>query len=616
MAVKNKKNAVNPLNWKVPIVSKDGTPTPEFMQKWTQQGTTNAGIPDLTTAAGVSAVLDTLGLVQGDILYRDAAQWKVLAPGTLGFILKAGGAAANPAWESVSAALDGLGSVQGDILYRSGSAWTVLAPGTNGQLLSYNSTSHAPQWSSIVGVLLGSGAPASLQPAGTLYSRTDTAGVYSSQPVGAAPSVVQHKSLIQTSSIPGVVTLTGAPTPGNLILAFIAYGDNASVQPTVDTTKWTQFITATGTGSNIRGFAVYRYAQIGDVAALPAFCTAGSDYWAAAVYEVNSVTGTFGTDVILSEGAGQTGSAVVVTGNQLTVNANDLAIIAGGQYDGTTNPTISAPWVSDESANNAANFGSIVGGHRTVAAPATINGTLTFNQTTHSATGFQVVVANTGALVANWVLVGPQVIPVGANPSATGSDVAVNGAAATFMRSDGAPAIQKASSSVFGLSKVDNQTITATGGVISGKLSPVFQAQLGVAQGIVAATYTKVHLDTVLIDTGGYWDAVNFRYTPQIAGTYLVAGGVETTISAAAALTLSFCLICKNGLAGTTYSKNLLQVPSSVNVMSMPLPIGFATMNGTTDFIELFGRADSTGGGNPGIGNDQNTCLSIVRIGP
>lgn len=55
----------------------------------------------------------------------------------------------------------------------------------------------------------------------------------------------------------------------------------------------------------------------------------------------------------------------------------------------------------------------------------------------------------------------------GANPTATASDTAINGSAITFMRSDAAPAIQKASSSVFGLVKVDGTTITASGGIIS-----------------------------------------------------------------------------------------------------------------------------------------------------
>lgn len=44
--------------------------------------------------------LDLIGATQGDILYRDADDWKVLAPGTAGQILASGGAAANPAWET------------------------------------------------------------------------------------------------------------------------------------------------------------------------------------------------------------------------------------------------------------------------------------------------------------------------------------------------------------------------------------------------------------------------------------------------------------------------------------------------------------------------------------
>lgn len=55
----------------------------------------------------------------------------------------------------------------------------------------------------------------------------------------------------------------------------------------------------------------------------------------------------------------------------------------------------------------------------------------------------------------------------GANPTATASDTAVNGTATTFLRSDGAPAVQKASSSQFGIVKVDGTTITASAGVIS-----------------------------------------------------------------------------------------------------------------------------------------------------
>lgn len=54
-----------------------------------------------------------------------------------------------------------------------------------------------------------------------------------------------------------------------------------------------------------------------------------------------------------------------------------------------------------------------------------------------------------------------------ANPTAVAGPVAVNGSALTFMRSDAAPAVQKATSSQFGIVEVDGTTITAAAGVLS-----------------------------------------------------------------------------------------------------------------------------------------------------
>ena len=52
---------------------------------------------------GTGGILDQIGAVQGDILYRNATEWVVLAPGTSGFVLTTGGAGANPTWATVSA---------------------------------------------------------------------------------------------------------------------------------------------------------------------------------------------------------------------------------------------------------------------------------------------------------------------------------------------------------------------------------------------------------------------------------------------------------------------------------------------------------------------------------
>lgn len=48
-----------------------------------------------------SEILDLIGNIQGDMLYRGATVWGALAPGLAGRYLTTGGAAANPAWSNL-----------------------------------------------------------------------------------------------------------------------------------------------------------------------------------------------------------------------------------------------------------------------------------------------------------------------------------------------------------------------------------------------------------------------------------------------------------------------------------------------------------------------------------
>jgi hypothetical protein len=69
----------------------------------------------------------------------------------------------------------------------------------------------------------------------------------------------------------------------------------------------------------------------------------------------------------------------------------------------------------------------------------------------------------------------------GANPTATAGPAAVNGSAATFMRSDGAPAVQLCTSGQKGIAQVDNTTIVASSGVISVAAAYQFPASVKTA---------------------------------------------------------------------------------------------------------------------------------------
>lgn len=61
---------------------------------------------ELISSASVSTTvsLDTLGSAQGDLLYRNATVWTVLAPGTAGQVLQTNGAGANPSFVTLAAA--------------------------------------------------------------------------------------------------------------------------------------------------------------------------------------------------------------------------------------------------------------------------------------------------------------------------------------------------------------------------------------------------------------------------------------------------------------------------------------------------------------------------------
>lgn len=83
--------------------------------------------------------------------------------------------------------------------------------------------------------------------------------------------------------------------------------------------------------------------------------------------------------------------------------------------------------------------------------------------------------------------------PGGANPTATAGQNAVNGTATTFMRSDGAPAVQAALSGTLGIVRPDGTTITVSGtGVLStpGGANPTATAGSGAVNG-TATTFMR-----------------------------------------------------------------------------------------------------------------------------
>jgi hypothetical protein len=139
----------------------------------------------------------------------------------------------------------------------------------------------------------------------------------------------------------------------------------------------------------------------------------------------------------------------------------------------------------------------------------------------------------------------------GANPTATASDVAVNGVASTFMRSDAAPAVQKTSGSVFGLAKVDGTTITATGGVISATSGTGTVTSVTLAAGLAKTAGTRNNGADAITTTG----TINLQVYPVTKATsYTVNadnGGTSDSGALLIATAASVTFTLPNPAAGT-----------------------------------------------------------------
>ena len=135
-------------------------------------------------------------------------------------------------------------------------------------------------------------------------------------------------------------------------------------------------------------------------------------------------------------------------------------------------------------------------------------------------------------------------------------------------------------------STAGNITVPAVTGtmMVSGNM-PAFSAYLGANQNISNNTLTKIQINTEEFDTNNYFDnSTNYRFTPLIAGYYLIEGKLEN--SASTLPTRAFVTIYKNG---SEYKRGVdILVPTTTGVQAVNIS-ALVYLNGSTDYIELYG---------------------------
>jgi hypothetical protein len=142
----------------------------------------------------------------------------------------------------------------------------------------------------------------------------------------------------------------------------------------------------------------------------------------------------------------------------------------------------------------------------------------------------------------------------------------------------------------------------ATGTVMVSGNMPAFSAYKATSQtGLSSGTQNKITFTVEAFDTNSNYDTTNSRFTPTVAGYYLINTGADIY---ATAMTNTAISIYKNG---TYYHQNgnaNTSGDSQVNIS------GIVYCNGTTDYIEIYGLGTGTGVGIYGDNTSRYTWFS------
>jgi hypothetical protein len=127
------------------------------------------------------------------------------------------------------------------------------------------------------------------------------------------------------------------------------------------------------------------------------------------------------------------------------------------------------------------------------------------------------------------------------------------------------------------------------------KMTPAFEAYLGGSGGQAVSdnTVTLVQANTEVYDTDSDYDTSTYRFTPQVAGKYMVYGSVLAETGSSSNLNENYLYIKKNGSNITEYEKNFASNPIRIDLIQVSAIID---MNGSSDYLELYGRINSASG--------------------
>jgi hypothetical protein len=140
-------------------------------------------------------------------------------------------------------------------------------------------------------------------------------------------------------------------------------------------------------------------------------------------------------------------------------------------------------------------------------------------------------------------------------------------------------------------------------------INPVFFADRATSNQIISnSAYVKVQLNQVVFDNNSNFDpTTNYRFTPTVAGKYLITATISFASGTITANTLLVARITQNG---TTSAYNFMNANTTgEQAVSLTTVMSF---NGSTDYVELYAFA---GAGSSTAVETTYTAMSGGRIG-
>ena len=158
-------------------------------------------------------------------------------------------------------------------------------------------------------------------------------------------------------------------------------------------------------------------------------------------------------------------------------------------------------------------------------------------------------------------------------------------------------------------------TFTLGSGVVQSNLNyPAFEAYDTSLQTISDNTWTKLDVATENFDTNNNFDNSAMRFTPTVAGKYFLYAKADCDAAGYLDMRSAEIAFYKNGSSVAYTNSRFFQGGNTSNggTVATPFISAIFTLNGSSDYVELYGKINALDNSNV---HTINTIFGAYRIG-